>query len=189
MLDYSEVREHKYIIHDEEPWEVLSSHVFRMQMRKPVNQTKLRNLISGRVVEITFHQNDKIREADIGEREIKYLYSHRGEHWFCDPEDPADRFKLSEDIVGSFIQYMKPNTVLQGSTFNEELIGIKPPIKVDLKVKESAPAVKGNTAQGAMKEAILETGAKVMVPLFINEGDVVRVNTEKGEYTERVEKA
>lgn len=189
MLDYSEVKEHKIIIYDDEPWEVLSSHVFRMQMRKPVNQTKLKNLISGRVVEITFHQNDKVEEAEIDSRNVKYLYTNRGESWFSDPENPRDRFTLSADAVGDALNYIRPNEIVEAKVFNEKIFGLKLPAKVDLKVTEAPPAVRGDTSGKASKIVTVETGAKLNVPLFINEGDIVRINTETGEYTERVEKA
>lgn len=189
MLDYSDIKEHKIIIHDEEPWEVLSSHVFRMQMRKPVNQTKLRNLISGRVIEVTFHQNDKVAEADIETRKIKYLYTNRGESWFCDPENPRDRFTLSETEMGDALKYIRPNEILDAKVFEGKIFGVKLPAKVDLKVTEAPPAVKGDTSGKASKIVTVETGATFAVPLFINEGDVIRINTETGEYTERVEKA
>jgi elongation factor P len=189
MLDYSEVKEHKIVLHDGEPWEVLSSHVFRMQMRKPVNQTKLKNLISGRVVEITFHQNDKVAEADIDTREVKYLYTNRGESWFCDPENPKDRFTLNDEQMGNALKYIKPNDVLTAKVFDEKIFGLKVPAKVELKVKDAPPAVKGDTSGRANKIVTLETGATVGVPLFIGEGDIIRINTETGEYAERVEKA
>ncbi len=189
MLDYSEVTPHKYILHDGEPYEVLTHWVFRKQMRKPVNQTKLKNLLSGRVIEITFHQNDKVEEADMGTREIKYLYTNKGEHWFCDPKNPSDRFMLPTDIAGDALKFIKTNSVIEGRTFDDNIIGIRPPVKADLKVVEAAPAVKGNTSGNALKAVVLETGATVYVPMFINEGDVIRVNSETGEYAERVEKA
>ena len=189
MLDYSEVTPHKYILRDGEPYEVLTHWIFRKQQRKPVNQTKIKNLISGRVLEITFHQADKVEEADMGKREVKYLYSNRGEHWFCDPNNPGDRFQLSEEMAGDALKYIKTNSVIEGITFEDNIISIRPPVKADLKVTEAAPAVKGNTSGNAQKIVTLETGTTLNVPMFINEGDIVRVNTETGEYAERVEKA
>jgi elongation factor P len=154
-----------------------------------VNQTKLKNLISGRVLEITFHQNDKVPEADMGTREVKYLYTNKGEHWFCDPKNPSDRFMLTNDIAGDALKFTKTNSVIDGITFDDRIISIRPPVKAELKVTEAAPAVKGNTSGNALKLVTLETGATVNVPMFINLGDVIRVNTETGEYTERAEKA
>jgi elongation factor P len=189
VLSYNEISLKKVIIWNEEPHVVLASHVFRKQMRKPVNITKLKNLITGRVIEQTFHQNETAREADIETRPIEYIYSSRGEHWFHNEGKPGERFSLSHEVVGDGIKYIKPKNIIEADVYNDQIIGIEIPIKVELKVKEAAPAVRGNTSSGATKEVTLETGAKVMVPLFINEGDVLRINTETGEYTERVEKA
>lgn len=189
MLSYSEVTIRKYILVNDHPYEVLSAHVFQKQMRRPVNQTKLRSLITGKVIEQTFHQTEKVEEAEIGTKEVKYLYPAKGEYWFSDVKDQSNRFALSADTVGNAIKFVKTNSVTTATVFDDAVIGLKLPIKVELKVSEAAPAVKGNTAQGASKIVVLETGATVTVPLFINEGDIVRVNTETGEYTERVEKA
>ncbi len=189
VLAYNEITLKKVIIWDNEPYVVLASHVFRKQQRKPVNITKLKSLISGRVVEQTFHQNETAEEADIESRPVEYIYENRGEYWFNTPGKPSERFTLGHDIVGDEIRFLKPKSIVDAVVYNDEIIGVKMPIKVELKIKETSQAVKGNTSSGATKEAILETGAKIQVPLFINEGDVVKVNTETGEYTERAEKA
>ncbi len=189
VLAYNEITLKKVIVFNDEPCLVLASHVFRKQQRKPVNITKLRGLISGRVVEQTFHQNETAEEAEIDTKPIEYIYESRGEYWFCTPGKPGERFTLQSDIVGEEIKFLKPKSVIDSVLYDEKIIGIKIPIKVELKIKEAAPAVKGNTSSGALKEAILETGAKIQVPLFINEGDIIKINTETGEYTERAEKA
>ncbi len=189
VLSYNEISLKKVILWDNEPFIVLASHVFRKQKRKPVNVTKLKSLISGRVVEQTFHANETAEEADMDSRPVEYIYESKGEYWFNTPGKPAERFALSQDIVGDGIKFLRPRSVVDALLFNDNIISIKIPIKAELKIKETAPAVKGNTSGNALKEAILETGAKIMVPMFINEGDVIRVNTESGEYTERAEKA
>jgi elongation factor P len=186
MLEYSEIKERKYIIFDNEPYEVLSSHVFRKQMRKPVNATKLRNLISGRVIEHSFGATDKADEAEIEYKNVKYLYNNRGEWWFCAENNPADRFKLGDDILGDKKKFLKPNMIVEGEVFDEKIFRINLPVKVELKVTEAPPAVKGDTAKGGNKQVTLETGAVVNAPLFISEGDVIRINVETGEYVERV---
>jgi elongation factor P len=157
-----------------------------MQQRKPVNQTKLRNLISGRVSETTFHQSDKVPEAEIDTREIKYLYNNRGEWWFCEVNDPSKRFKMTEEQVGNGAKFIKPNTLLTLMSWKDKQIGLKLPIKVELKVVEAPPAVRGDTSKGGSKQIKLETGATINAPLFVNEGEMIRVNTETGEYVERV---
>ncbi|MFZ2484900.1 MAG: elongation factor P [Minisyncoccia bacterium] len=186
MLDYNEVTVHKYIIYEKEPWEVIGSHVFRKQQRKPVNATKLRNLITGRITEVSFHVSDKVEEADIDKKEVKYLYTNKGEYWFSEANDPSKRFQLSEELIGFGAKFLKPNTVMDAMLFDDKIIGIKLPIKMELKVTEAHNTTKGNTAQGATKAVKLETGVEIQVPMFIKEGDVVRVNTETGDYADRV---
>ncbi len=185
MLEYNEIKQKKFIIFEDEPYEVLASHVFRKQQRKPVNQTKLRNLISGRIVEHSFHQSEKAEEADIEKRTANYLYSHRDEHWFAEPANPKNRFKLSPEQVSDMLRFLKQNMPVELLMFGEKVLAVKPPIKVDLEVTEAPPGVKGDSAQGATKQVTLETGAVITVPLFVNQGDHVRVNTESGEYVER----
>jgi elongation factor P len=189
VLSYNEILPKSIINYNNEPYEVLSSHIFRMQMRKPVNQTKLRHLVSGKVVEISFHQNETITEADIERMQATYLYTNRGESWFCEAGNPKNRFSFPEEQVHDQIQWVMTNSPVEVMTYNEKPVTIKIPIKVEIAVKDAPPAVKGNTVSGGSKLVTLATGAEINVPLFINTGDVVRINTDTGEYTERVEKA
>src|SRR3989338_1942125 len=115
-IDYNEVKERRYIVLDGAPYEVLTSHVFRKQQRKPVNDTKLRNLFTGKVLEHSFHQSDKV--------------------------DRAKRFELPADLVSTQMNFVKPNTTISLLSFQEKPMGVKTAIKVELKVKEAAPAVK-----------------------------------------------
>lgn len=188
MLEYNEILPKKVILLTGEPYEVLDAHVFRKQQRKPVNQTKLRHLITGKVTEQAFHVSEKVEEADLSTKNVKFLYQNRGEWWFCAENNPGDRFKLPEETLGVGAQFMKPNMVVEALVFDENIIAVRLPIKMELAVKEAPPAVRGNTAQGGSKQIVLETGAALNAPLFINEGDVVRVNTTTGEYVERVDK-
>ena len=186
MLNYNEILPKKFIVLDGAPYEVLDAHIFRMQQRKPVNQTKLKNLITGKTTDYTFHQQDKMDEADLQKKEAKYLYNNKGEWWFCEPKNPANRFKLEIAQIGNGGKFLKTNAVVELLAFGEKIIGVKLPIKMELKVTEAPPAVKGDTSKGASKIVKLETGAEVSAPLFINEGDTIRVNTETGEYVERM---
>ena len=193
MLAYNEVVPRKYIIHNDEPYEVMTSHVFRKQQRKPVNATKLKNLLTGRVVEHSFAVSDKVDEADMTKKPVKFIYMQRGEYWFHPDGKPAERFVMSNEILGNQTKWLKPNETYDSVVFTndddeEKIIGLALPIKLDLKVTEAAPAVKGNTSSGASKTVKVETGAEVNVPLFINEGDVIRINTDTGDYVERAEK-
>lgn len=189
ILSYNEIVQKKVIEYNNEPYEVLSSHVFRMQQRKPVNQTKLRHLVSGKVTEISFHQNETVPEADISTMQAQYLYTNRGESWFAEEGNPKNRFSFSEDVVHEKIQWLKTNSSVSVLVYNEKPITLSIPVKVDLKVTEAPPAVKGDTATGGNKQVTLESGATVLTPLFINPGDILRINTDTGEYVERVEKA
>lgn len=188
MLEYNEILPKRVILLNDEPYEVLDAHVFRKQQRKPVNQTKLRHLITGKVTEQAFHVSEKVEEAELSTRSVKYLYQNRGEWWFSAENNPADRFELPRETIGPAGQFLKPNTVVEALVFDENIIAVRIPIKVDLLVKEAPPAVKGDTARGGSKEIVLETGARLQAPLFINEGDLVRINTELNSYVERVDK-
>jgi elongation factor P len=187
MLEYNEVVPKKVILLDGQPYEVVDSQVSRKQQRKPVNQVKLRNVLTGRVTEMAFHVSDKAEEADISTKSVKYLYSAKGQWWFCAESNPADRFALSDETVGPAGQFLKANSVIEGAVFAEKIISVRVPIKVELKVTDAPPAVRGNTAQGGSKQITLETGAVINAPLFVNEGDVVRVNTQEGTYVERAD--
>jgi len=125
MLEYNEIKPKKFIVFEGEPWEVISAHVFRKQQRKPVNAAKIKNMISGRLLEHSFKQQDKVEEADLDKREIKYLYANikkdPPEYMFTDPESPSDRFDLSANIVGDATKWIKenlgPDTPLHFSRF------------------------------------------------------------------------
>ncbi len=194
MLNYNEIKERKYIIVDGEPYEVISSQVSRKQANKPVNKTKIKSLISGKVIDYTFHVSDKVDEADISKRDIVYIYSKGDEHWFHSDGDKSDRFMLDESVVKNALNYISSNEAVEALVYTddndeEHVIGLKLPIKVELEVVEAPPSIKGNTSSGGDKVVVTKTGAKVTVPLFIGVGDVIAVNTDTGEYTERVSKA
>jgi len=195
MLSYSEVKPKTFIVLDGEPYEVLTSSIIKKQRQKPVNQTKLRHMISGNITERAFHQSDKIDVADIDSKKILYLYAkprlpagRQGEFWFSEIDNPKERFSLKEDVIGAQGKFLKEKTSVEALMFGGHIIGITIPIKVELKVVDAPPAARGNTAQGGTKQITLENGVSINTPLFINEGDTVRINTETGEYVERVEK-
>ena len=189
-LDYDEIKPKKNILHDGEPYEVLEYHVARTQKRKPQNQVKMRNLLNGKVVPMTFHASDTAEEAEVRRGEAKFLYSGKGEFWFCLPTDPSKRFEISEDVLGSDVKFLKTNTVVDTKIFElddeERIIGISLPIKMNFVVKDAPPAIQGNTASGGGKLVTLETGAQITTPLFIEAGETIVVNTSTGEYVERM---
>ncbi len=191
QLQYSEIREKKIIIYANEPCEVIDSHVARTQQRKPQNQVKLRSLISGKTISATFHVSDTADEADIEKREVKFLYHNRGEYWFCDIDNPKNRFELDSSLVGDSGKFFKENGVVTALIWTnedgeEKTIKITLPIKMEFKIKEAPPAVRGDTSKSGNKIITLENGTTLNAPMFIEEGDTIRVNTETGEYVERV---
>ncbi|HQU07509.1 MAG: hypothetical protein B7X04_00260 [Parcubacteria group bacterium 21-54-25] len=189
ILSYSDITPKKVIAFNGEPYEVLSSHVFRMQMRKPVNQTKLRHLVSGKVIENSFHQNENATEAEIETIEARYLYTNRGESWFAEEGNPKNRFSFPEGAVHEQTQWLVQDALCTALLYNQTPMTIRIPVKVDLAVTDAPPAVKGDTATGGTKQVTLASGAVVSTPLFINTGDMLRINTDTGAYVERVAKA
>lgn len=189
MLSYNEITTGKVITFNNEPYKVISHKVFRMQKSKPQNVTKLKSLKSGKVIEKSFHQSDKVSEAEIDKKNVEYIYENRDEYMFHNEGDPSKRFPLSSEIIGNATKFLKPKDIYKVLIFNNEIIGIDIPIKMRFKVKDAPPAVKGNTATGATKTVTLETGATINCPLFINEGDIIEINTETGEYSSRIKKA
>jgi elongation factor P len=188
ILSYNEITPKKVIIFNDEPCVVVSYHVFRKQQRKPVNITKLKGLKSGRLIENTFHVNETAEEADLETRSITFIYRKGDEYWFHVTGKPGERFALAADLIGDAGKFIKERTELQAMVYEDEVIGVRVPVKIELKVTEAMDAVKGNTSSGALKEVTLETGATIMAPMFINEGDIIAINTDEGTYSERVEK-
>ncbi len=189
MLTYTDLKKGTLFVIDGNPYEVADSSFSRMQQRKAVVSAKIRNLRTGKIVDRSFQPSDSFEEANVTRRPLLFLYSHRGEYVFCDPKDRSRRSSLTEDVVGENAKWLKPNTEVTALYFDDELLTFRLPIKMDFKVTEAPPGEKGDRAQSGTKAATIETEAVVQVPLFVNTGDVIRVNTEIGEYTERVEKA
>ncbi len=189
-LEYNEIRTGKFIIHNDEPCEVLDNHVARTQQRKPQNAVKLRSLKSGKAYNEVFHVSDSADEADLEKRETKFLFTNKGEYWFADPKDPSNRFMLPEKLLGDKIKFLNPNQIVNALIWTndedeEETIGVILPIKVTFTVKEAPPSIKGNTANGGGKIVTLENGTNISAPFFVETGDKIVVNTETGEYVER----
>ena len=187
MLSHTDLKKGVRFILNEEPYEVIiSSFVFKGRGGSVV-QTKIKNLITGNTLSKTFHPGDRFEEVEIEKISVKFLYSHRNRFFFCREKDPSIRFDLPKEIIGESYIFLKPNEIVEGIQSQGKIINISLPIKVQLKVKEAPPGVKGDRAQGGNKTVVLETGAELNVPLFIKTGDVVEINTEKGEYVRRVE--
>jgi elongation factor P len=187
MITHSDIRKGTRIIIDGEPYEVLEASPLKKAQRRVVIQSRIKNLISGVVISRNFHQGDVFEEAEINKFSAKFLYSHRGKFVFCKEDDPSKRFELTQEQIGERGQFLKPNQIVEGVVFQDKIINVILPIKIQLKVVEAPPGDKSGRAQPGTKQVVLETGAKINVPLFINTGDVIEINTETGEYTRRVE--
>lgn len=147
-------------------------------------RSKLRNLRNGNIVEKTFRAGETVNTANVETREMQYLYASGQEHTFMDTET-YDQITLHEDKIKWELNFLKENMLVKVVSYQGEVLGVNLPNTVELEVKETEPGVRGNTAQGATKNAVLETGFRVQVPLFINEGDKLIINTAKGEYVSR----
>jgi len=185
MLSYNEIKPGVAVIVDGEPYLCTWNNIMQKQQRSPVNQTKLRHIIRGNVIEHGFQQRDRLEAAEIETRLAVFIYERDGEWWFHDLKDKSKRFSVGGDNMGESAQFLKTNTEVETLWFDDKLFRVKLPIKVELKVTEAPPDVRGNTAQGGSKIVTLETGATIDVPMFVKEGDVLRINTETGEYVER----
>ena len=188
MLSYTDLQKGIIFVLDDEPYEVLEYQFLRMQQRKPVVQAKVKNLLSGKIVSRSFHQNESFQEAEIEKQKMKFIFAHRGSFTFSDPKNLQNRLVLEEKAVGDGAKFLKANLEVELRKFGEKIIGLILPIKIDYLVKNAPPAERGNTVQGGSKEVELENGMRLQTPLFINEGDIIRVNSQTGEYVERAEK-
>ncbi|OGM98548.1 MAG: hypothetical protein A2915_01790 [Candidatus Yanofskybacteria bacterium RIFCSPLOWO2_01_FULL_41_34] len=187
-LGVNELKPKTFLIYEGQPYVVLETHHLKMQQRRPTVQVKMRNLTNGKILERNFAQSDVFEEADIERTRVKFLYNHKGQYWFSYENELSKRFLLTEELIGEATNFLKPNTILDAIEYNGKIINIELPVKMDFKVIEAPPAIRGDTAQGGVKQVKIETGAYLNVPLFINQDDMVRINTETGEYVERVEK-
>jgi len=185
VLDFSDLKGVGTVIkYNGDPYQVIWSNFMRTAQRKPVIQTKLRNLITGKVIEYSFKYGEKIEGADVLRKKMQYLYSDATGASFMDPES-FETVVLPLELVADQIKFLKENSETSVQFFEEKSIGLDLPIKIDLKVTEASPGIKGDTATGGSKPATMETGLVVNVPLFIKEGDVIRVDTRDGSYVER----
>jgi len=189
MLSINDLKNGIIVKINSDPFVVLSVKHLHMGRGGSSVQTRIRNLKTGQVLERNFKPADEFEEAEVGKMNAKFIYESKGEYWFNEVGKPQNRFSLGREEIGDEADFLKSNLEVQAVIFNEKIISIELPIKVDYKVTEAPPAVKGNTAQGGTKTVVIETGAKITTPLFINEGDVIRINTSTGEYAERMEKA
>lgn len=148
-------------------------------------RTKLKNIINGGVVEKTFRPTEKFPQARIERVDMQYLYSDGDLFHFMNVET-YDQIALSQDDIGDALKFVKENEMVKVCSYNGNVFAVEPPLFVELEITDTEPGFKGDTAQGATKPAVVETGATVYVPLFVNQGDKIKIDTRTGEYLSRV---
>ena len=148
-------------------------------------RTKLKNIVNGGVIEKSFRPQEKFPQARIDRKDMQYLYSDGDLFHFMDVES-YDQIALNEETVGDALKFVKENDMCKVCSHNGNVFAIEPPLFVELEITETEPGFKGDTATGATKPAVVETGAKVYVPLFVEIGDVIKIDTRTGEYLSRV---
>ena len=148
-------------------------------------RTKLKNIISGGVVEKTFRPTEKCPTACIDRKDMQYLYSDGDLYYFMDTEN-FEQLAINQDSVGDALKFVKENDMCKVCSYNGNVFSVEPPMFVELVVTDTEPGFKGDTATGATKPAVVETGATVAVPLFVNQDDVIKIDTRTGEYLSRV---
>ena len=147
-------------------------------------RTKLKNIKNGGVVEKTFRPTEKFPKAHIERKDMQYLYNDGELFYFMDVET-YEQIGLNQDTVGDTLKFVKENEMVKVCSHNGDVFALEVPLSVELEITETEPGVKGDTATGATKPAIVETGARVMVPLFVNQGDKIKIDTKTGEYLSR----
>ena len=185
-INFSDLSRGLVIDLESQPWQVMEYERHKMQQRAPVTRIKLKNLMTGAVVERTFQRYDTAFSlADMDNRQVQYLYTDGSFFHFLDLET-FDQYELNRELLGSNLDYLKEQMVVELVLYNNAPITVNLPTHVELAVADTPPSFRGDTAQGGNKPATLETGLRITVPMFIANGSVVRVDTRTGEYTERV---
>lgn len=175
------------ILWKDEPWLVIDYQSVKPGKGGTYMRTKMKNLINGRVLEETFRSSEKLEQPDLETSKMQYLYESDGLFHFMNKQT-YDQVEFDKDQLGSAFNYLKENEDFLVLSFKGKPINVEPPLFMVLAIKETVPGVKGDTAQGGSKLATLETGIVVNVPLFLNEGDKIKIDTREDKYIERIEK-
>ncbi len=183
-ISTNEFRAGVKILLDGDPYTIVENEMVKPGKGQAFNRVRVRNLKTGRVIERTFKSGESVEGADVVEMDMQYLYQD-GDFWHFMVPDSFEQYTAGKAAVGDGAIWLKDGTVVIVTLFNNVPLVVTPPPHIELKVVETDPGVRGDTATGGQKPAKLETGAVVRVPLFINEGEVVRVDTRTGEYISR----
>jgi len=185
MIDVNELRKGVTFTMDGELYKVIDYHHHKPGRGKATIRTKLRNLRSGATIDKTFISGDRVQDIRLEHQTVQYLYKDEDFHYFMDVET-FEQFPLPGDVLEEARPYLIENMEIELSSYEGEPLDVELPITVDLRVIEAPPGFAGDTASGATKEVTLETGLRIQVPLFIEEGDVLRIDTRDGRYVTRV---
>jgi elongation factor P len=148
-------------------------------------RTKLKDIINGGVIETTYRPTEKFPQARIDRKDMQYLYNDGDLYNFMDTES-YEQIAISQEVVGDSMKFVKENEMCKVNSYNGNVFAVEPPLFVELEITDTEPGFKGDTATGATKPATVETGAQVNVPLFVNQGDTIKIDTRTGEYLSRV---
>lgn len=185
MIPVTQLRKGVTFEFDDQIWRVLEYDHYKPGRGGAIIRTRLRNLRTGSIINRTFSSGDKVQDIRLDHQTVEYLYSDGEMYHFMDTET-YEQPALPKDVLSDVLPYLKEGTNLELELYEGEALGIELPITVELEVTDAPPGYAGDTATGANKEVTLETGTKLTVPLFINTGDVVRIDTRSGEYLTRV---
>jgi elongation factor P len=188
VIDTSDFRKGLKIEVDGEPFEIVEFQHVKPGKGSAFVRTSIRSLLTGRLLQPTFKSGDKVGKPDIEEREMQYLYQEGDDYYFMDTRNYEQTF-VNGAALGDAKNFLKENINAAIMFYNGKAIGVTLPNSVDLKVTQCDPGVRGDTVSGALKPAKLETGYTVNVPLFVNEGDVLEIDTRDGKYLTRVSTA
>lgn len=183
-MDLNDLKLGTVILYNKEPFQVIWSNRMRTAQRKPVMQTKLRNVITGKVMEYSFKFGEKVEEADVTREKANFLYADESGTHFMNNET-FETVDMPKEVTQEQENFLKEGMEVQILRFNNKPVSIDLPIKVELKVTEAPPNVVGNSGGSVTKPVTMETGLSVNVPMFIKEGDLLRIDTRSGEYVER----
>jgi len=187
MASYStnEFRGGLKIMLDGDPFAIIENEFVKPGKGQAFNRVKLRNLKSGRVIDRTFKSGESVEAADVVDTQMQFLYSD-GEYWHFMVPDTFEQYAASKTVVGDAAQWLNGQDLCDITLYNNDPLTVTPPNFVELKIVETEPGVRGDTASGGTKPATLETGAIVKVPLFVEEGEVLKIDTRTGQYVSRV---
>jgi len=185
MYDTSDFRKGLKIEYNGEPYEIIDFQHVKPGKGNAFTRTRIKNLITGNVLDLTLKSGEKVGKPDLEEKEMQFMYANGDSYFFMDQQS-YEQIEINQDTLGDSRLYLLENTVVYILFYKGKVIGIELPTFMDIQVVKTDPGFKGDTVSNTTKPAELATGAKVQVPLFINEGDIIRVDTRTGEYIERV---